>query len=252
MRRSWGKNSAPVPGRARAGGGARAAGAGKARAEASAAVARWDCCRAVGPVSAAGPAGGRGGSGRASQQAREGGCVSERATWDRGPGASACPCPTRAAAPLPALACVSEGSAPASPNGVPTPPAARPCLRLAPTSASRRRPQPHVTPAPLFPCLRLVGTRLTLGARPFVSSEPASSCHVLFPRFPHAGGSPHPASGGYLFTQFCFFFRPTPAFAVLARGQRFRPLDGPQPLRFRGGPQGASGQLWKEARLTAF
>ena len=97
-------------------------------------------------MSAAGPAGGRGGSGRASQQAREGGCVSERATWDRGPGASACPCPTRAAAPLPALACVSEGSAPASPHGVPTPP------QLAPASdwplPPRRGDAPSLTSRP--------------------------------------------------------------------------------------------------------
>lgn len=67
------------------GGGAGAAGAGRARAQEAAAVARWDCCRAAGPVSAAGPAGGRAGSEGAREQVSKGGCAAERATCARAP-----------------------------------------------------------------------------------------------------------------------------------------------------------------------
>ncbi|KAJ8789471.1 hypothetical protein J1605_021998 [Eschrichtius robustus] len=65
------------------------------------------------------------------------------------------------------------------------------------------------------------------------------------PLFPHAGGSPHPASDGHLFTQFCVYFTadawPPP---VRTRSLPFRPVNGPpHPLRVPGQPRGTSQPL---------
>ena len=122
--------------------------------------------------------GGEGAGERASKHAREGACPSARlGTGDRGPGASACPCPTRAAAPLPALACVSEGSAPASPHGVPTPsprssplPQIGPYLRVAATPPASRHARAIVSmpsarrdlPYPRSAALRLLRASLVV------------------------------------------------------------------------------------------
>lgn len=159
---------------------------------------------------------------------------------DLGPGDAACPCPcpTRAAAPLRPLSSIAApaDSTPSSPHGAPHP---HTYPQLAPASERpqppRRRPQPHVTLAPLFPCCRLAETRLTLGAQPLVSSEPASPCPV--PPLFYARGSPCPSSGGPLFTEFWLFFsggRRLPP--VGSGGQPFRPPSRASPPARSGWP----------------
>lgn len=198
------RNSAPVPGRARAGGGDRAgtAGAGRARAQAAAAVARWDCCRAAGPVSAVGPAGGRGKSGRAREGARQ--------SARPGSGVPACrrPGPTRSLRPSSpswsAPACEPADLAPApphTPSPKSPPPLSSPFLRAAATPPAPRHGRAIVS----RPWAR--GDPPFLGARPFVSAASPAAFRPVSPLFPHTGGSPHPAAGGHPFTQICLFFR---------------------------------------------
>lgn len=120
----------------------------------AAAVARWDCCRAAGPVSAAGPAGGRGRSGRARERV---GCAAERATWARVP-----TCPRTGPCWLLPSGPWSE-CAPRTPQIPHTPnPRSRPASRAAPSSAPRRHPPAPRHARAIVPGLGLAGTRLTL------------------------------------------------------------------------------------------
>lgn len=94
----------------------------------------------------------------------------------------------------------------------PTP--GRPCLSASPSSAPRRRSRHHVTLAPLFPRGRFAKTRLSLGARPFASREPASPRSAPSPAFLSRWWQP-PAH-----------LRETPLYSVLPV---FRPMPGVLP-----------------------
>lgn len=162
-------------------------------------------------MSAAAPAGGRGGSGRESQQAREGGCAAERATWDRGPAVAPAPpglCAPRAPLVPPSAPLPARRLGPRVPVRLPPPP--RPQPQLAPASDWPLTPcsgdAPSLTSRPRHCSLAVGSPGLASPSERGPSSLQSHPFRVPFPRFFLAGGSPHPASGGCLFTQFCLFF----------------------------------------------
>ena len=178
-------------------------------------------------------AGGEGAGGQGS----EGECAAERATWARAPRLPP-PRPYPAATPLrprssgrpPESQRTPHVSSPRSPRprsspllrAAATPPAPRHACAIVSWPWARREP-----PYPRSAALRLAAFR------------PGA------PLFPHAGGSPHPASDGHLFTHFCLYFTadawPPP---VRTRSLPFRPVNGPpHPLRVPGQPRGTSQPL---------
>lgn len=151
----------------------------------------------------------------AGERASKGGRRVRRRARDAGPGPLPAPDPApsgplRPQAPLRSSARLRAPGLRTRVSARPPAPG-RPYFSVAPSSAPRRRSQHHVTLAPLFACRGLAGTRLSVRARPFTSTEPALPRSVPSPRlFSQVDGNPHPTSGRHPFTHLCLFF---PAYA---------------------------------------
>lgn len=183
--------------------------------------------------------GGEGAGERESERERQGGCAAERATWDRetppAP-ASAPPGPLHPSGPSPP----SQGPRTRHPRGRMSPPTPKPIPSWPPPQSGPSlrgdAPSPTSRSRHCF-CRRLAGTRLRLGARPLAWSPQSQPRRVGSPRFSHARGIPHLASGGPFFTEFRLFFsggrRLPPAGSG---GQSFRPPSRASPPARSGWP----------------